>query len=86
MLKTSLYGALIAVAALTPALADSCDVTAGYVITPLGAAIAAQGNQALKKIQSEARLCLRSQKPAPLDAFVQDVKREVEPTAVVQEL
>jgi hypothetical protein len=83
MLRTQLIAVLVGAASLAPVSANSHESASGLVITPLGTAIAAQGNEALRANRREARLCLRSQKPVPLDALI-DVKRQVAPTEVVQ--
>ena len=88
MLKNTLCAAVLGSLGLLPATAGSYAAAGAtdMIITPLGMAIAAQGNAALRTIQREAEICLRSLKPAPLEAVVQPVKREVEPAQVAQEL
>jgi hypothetical protein len=87
MFKTKLCAALIGATALVPLAADShAERNASEFVATQGFAIASQGNQALRDIRREARLCLRSQKPAPLDAFLREVHRQVTPTEVVQSL
>ncbi len=72
MRKTKLCAVLIGAASLAPLSGGSHPVAdaSGFVATPLGTAIASQGNQALRTIREEARRCLLSQKPAPLEAFL----------------
>lgn len=70
-MKTKLGGFLICAAALAPMPATSLAARSDllFAAAPLGAVIAAQGNQALREIRDEARLCLLGQKPAPPAAF-----------------
>jgi hypothetical protein len=84
MSKTMLCAALIT--ALLPAVAGShADRDAADVLAaPLGLAIAVQGNEALRAIRHEARVCLASQKPAPLSTLIREVRREAPPAEVVQ--
>ena len=90
MLTNKLCVALICAAVMSPAGArlpgQPADADSEFVATPLGRAIASQGNQALRTIRSEARLCLRSQKPVPLDSMIRDVSRQAAPDRSTQEL
>jgi hypothetical protein len=91
MLKNSLGAAVVAAVGLVPLTAGSHAAAneaqmMEMIITPLGLAIASQGNDALRAIRREARACLRGLKPAPLDALIQPVKRQVAPSEVAQSL
>lgn len=72
MIKPRIGFALLCAVAATPAGANRLDVASS--ISPLAIVIAVQGDQALRDIQRDAQICLRSLKPAPLDALIRDVK------------
>lgn len=74
MIKPRIGFALLCAVAATPAGANRLDVAPN--ISPLAIVIAVQGDQALRDIQRDAQICLRSLKPAPLDALIRDVKFE----------
>jgi hypothetical protein len=59
-----LFLALTSLSLSTAALAATA-----ATVSPLGAAIAEQGNLALQRIREDARTCLRSQKPDSLETL-----------------
>jgi hypothetical protein len=68
MLTHRIGFALLCAAAAMPAGAKRMD--ADFSASPLAIAIAVQGDQALRDIRREARICLQSLKPAPLDTLI----------------
>jgi len=81
MPKIQIGFALLCAVAAAPAGANRLDAESG--VSPLAFAIAVQGDQALRDIRRDAEVCLRSLKPAPLDALIRDVKFD-QPTEIAQ--
>ena len=79
-MQNTLGFALVLAAVITPAAASRMDAETAW--SPLAVAIAVQGDQALREIRRDARVCLRDLKPAPLDALIQ--VRFDPPTEIVQ--
>ena len=72
MLTPRIGFALICAAAALPAGANRID--SNVYADSLAVAIAIQGDQALRDIRREARLCLRTLKPAPLPRYAQTTR------------